>query len=205
MTEDDDAPSGLSGLGPALEGPITRMKELRQAASATGRSITDAFAKGVVSGRRFDDVLRDMARRLAESSLKAALSPLQTGLSQILQTGAGALFGALGQSQSGAGLGNLAEGLFRNATPFADGGIVASPTFFGFGRNLGLMGERGAEAILPLARGPDGRLGVSAGAGGRPVSVTVNIATEDAASFRRSEAQVSSAIARAVARGRRSL
>ena len=66
------------------------------------------------------------------------------------------------------------------------------------------MGERGAEAIVPLARGPDGRLGV-AGGSGRPVSVTVNIATPDAESFRRSEAQVGASLARAVARGQRGL
>jgi phage-related minor tail protein len=66
------------------------------------------------------------------------------------------------------------------------------------------MGEAGAEAIMPLARGPDGRLGVSAG-GGAPTLVTVNIATPDAESFKRSEAQVSAALARAVARGRRAL
>jgi phage-related minor tail protein len=66
------------------------------------------------------------------------------------------------------------------------------------------MSERGAEAVMPLARGPDGRLGVRSQAG-RPVSVTVNIATPDAESFRRSEAQVSAALARAVARGQRGL
>ena len=32
---------------------------------------------------------------------------------------------------------------------------------------MGLAGERGAEAIMPLARGPDGRLGVAAAGGGR--------------------------------------
>ena len=60
---------------------------------------------------------------------------------------------------------------------------------------------------MPLARGPDGRLGVSAvDTGGRPVQVTVNIATaDDADSFRRSEAQVAAALARAVARGQRGL
>ena len=41
--------------------------------------------------------------------------------------------------------------------PFADGGVVASPTFFGANGSVGLMGERGAEAIMPLARGPDGQ------------------------------------------------
>ena len=68
------------------------------------------------------------------------------------------------------------------------------------------MGEAGSEAVMPLARGPDGRLGVSAaGAGPRPVQVTVNIATPDADSFRRSETQVAAALARAVARGQRGL
>jgi phage-related minor tail protein len=70
------------------------------------------------------------------------------------------------------------------------------------------MGEQGAEAILPLARGSDGRLGVRSATGGassRPVSVTVNVAATDADSFRRSEAQVAAALARAVARGQRGL
>ena len=64
------------------------------------------------------------------------------------------------------------------------------------------MGEAGPEAIMPLARGPDGRLGVRGGGG---VSVTVNIATPDAAGFQRSQSQVAALIARAVARGQRNL
>ena len=83
--------------------------------------------------------------------------------------------------------------------------MVAAPTYFPLGRGLGVMGERGAEAVMPLARGPDGRLGVAASGGGRSVNVVVNIATPDADSFRRSEAQVSAALARAVARGQRGL
>lgn len=90
--------------------------------------------------------------------------------------------------------------------PFAKGGVVAAPTYFPLARGMGLMGEAGSEAVMPLARGPDGRLGVSAaGASARPVQVTVNIATPDADSFRRSEAQVAAALARAVARGQRGL
>ena len=46
-----------------------------------------------------------------------------------------------------------------------------------------------------------GRLGVAASGGGAATTVVVNIATSDAESFRRSEAQVSAALARAVARG----
>lgn len=50
---------------------------------------------------------------------------------------------------------------------FALGGVVAAPTLFGHGGRLGLMGEAGPEAILPLRRGRDGRLGVAANANDR--------------------------------------
>jgi phage-related minor tail protein len=69
---------------------------------------------------------------------------------------------------------------------------------------LGLAGEAGPEAILPLSRGTDGSLGVRA-QGGSTVAVTFNVSTPDAASFRRAEADVSAMLARAVARGRRGM
>jgi phage-related minor tail protein len=102
-------------------------------------------------------------------------------------------------------LGNALSGLSGSVAPFAEGGIVASPTMFGTGSSFGLMGERGAEAILPLSRGPNGQLGIAAQSAQTPVSVTVNIAAADVESFRKSEGQITSALARAVARGQRSL
>jgi lambda family phage tail tape measure protein len=61
--------------------------------------------------------------------------------------------------------------------PFAKGGIVNSPTLFPFAKGIGLMGEAGPEAILPLSRGPGGKLGVmaSGGGGGGDVNVVVNV------------------------------
>ena len=123
-----------------------------------------------------------------------------------------ALKGALKPAQASlkTGFESLFKGLFSGegapATPFARAAWwPRHPTSRSAG--LGLMGEQGAEAILPLARGPDGRLGVraSGSASARPVSVTVNVAAADAEGFRRSEAQVAAALARAVARGRRGL
>ncbi|EMG6580881.1 phage tail tape measure protein [Providencia huaxiensis] len=64
---------------------------------------------------------------------------------------------------------------FGSVTPNANGGVyntpglsaysgqvVSKPTLFPFARGAGLMGEAGPEAILPLRRGIDGKLGVIA-------------------------------------------
>ena len=65
------------------------------------------------------------------------------------------------------------------------------------------MGEAGPEAILPLQRSADGRLGVATNGGGSSVNVVFNVTTQDASSFRKSEAQVTGLLARAVSRGTR--
>lgn len=104
--------------------------------------------------------------------------------------------------------------------PFANGTVVTRPTFFPMaGGNIGLMGEAGEEAIMPLSRGADGKLGVLARGGGNnadaslvdslisnllpPVNVTVY--TQDANSFKspRSQMQVQASIARGIDRARR--
>jgi lambda family phage tail tape measure protein len=86
--------------------------------------------------------------------------------------------------------------------PFAKGGIVGAPTAFPMRGGTGLMGEAGPEAIMPLARGPDGRLGVQAG-GGRAVNVVMNITTPDVQGFQRSQSQVAAQVSRALSRGQR--
>jgi len=61
-------------------------------------------------------------------------------------------------------------------TPFANGGVVNSPTVFPMANGMGLMGEAGPEAIMPLKRGPDGKLGVEGG-GGVTVVQNINVST----------------------------
>jgi lambda family phage tail tape measure protein len=67
----------------------------------------------------------------------------------------------------------------HDVTAYAMGGVVDQPTMFKFadggaGR-LGLMGEAGPEAIMPLRRLPNGRLGVEQAGGGAPVTVNVSV------------------------------
>jgi phage-related minor tail protein len=89
--------------------------------------------------------------------------------------------------------------------PFASGGVIGTPSYFPMlNGGIGLAGEAGPEAILPLTRGPDGRLGVACQSGG-VTTIHVQIATPDPDSFRRSENYITGQIARAVSRGQRGM
>ena len=55
---------------------------------------------------------------------------------------------------------------------FANGGVVDSPTLFNYSGGTGMMGEAGPEAILPLKRNSQGKLGVEVS--GNSQSVVVN-------------------------------
>lgn len=179
-----------SSLNTDVAGLKTTMDALDLSAQNVAKSLTAAFAGAAASGKSFEQVLVGIGTKLANMTLNSALKAGSGGLSSLLSSLLGGLSG-------GGGLGSI--------IPFADGGIVSSPTFFGAGGGLGVMGERGAEAIMPLARGPDGALGLAASGQGGGTSVIVNISTPDAQSFRHSEQQVSSALARAVSRGQRGL
>lgn len=191
---DEETDIGLDVSG-AVTGLTRQMRALDAVTAQFGRSLSRALASGIVQGKGFDDILRNIGQRFLEIALKAAFKPLENSLGSMFS----GLFSGFG------GLGGLGGGGGPTSF-FAEGGVVSTPHYFPMGRGLGIAGERGAEAILPLSRGPDGRLGVATGAGaGGPVRIVMNITTPDAESFRRSEAQVSASLARAVARGQRSL
>ena len=177
------AAGDLAQVGKTLDG-------LNISADKVAKSLTGAFASAIVSGKSFDKTLQGLALSLSKLALNAALKPLGDSL----QSAVSGLF--QGSAPAAAPL---------PVTPFAEGGIVSRPTFFGSGGGLGLMGERGAEAILPLSRGPDGRLGLAAQGGPRAAAINVQITTPDVESFRHSQVQVAGALARAVARGQRGL
>lgn len=162
-----------------------------------GNALGSAFEGIAVKGKGVSDVLRTLALSLSQIVLKAALKPLTSSLGGALAT----LFSGGGLAFANGGV--ISQGL---PVPFASGGVIASPTTFPLaGGRTGLMGERGAEAIMPLARGPDGRLGVAAQGAGGGMNVTFNVTAQDADSFRRSEAQIAAMVARAVALGQRNM
>lgn len=150
-------------------------------ADGVARSVSRAFRGAVMDGKSFRSVLGDIAGAFADIALKAAFKPLGTLV------------------------GGLVENIFTATNPavreFAKGGVIASPSYFPLGRGMGLAGEAGPEAIIPLQRGADGRLGVAGGGGA--VNVTFNVTASDARSFAASEAEVSAMLLRAVRRGTR--
>ncbi len=169
----------------------TQTQTLSSEAKGFARAMTSAFSQSITGGKQFEDVLKSLALRVSDLALKAALKPLTNGLAGAFDGLFSGLFG--GKSTSAA-----------SVTPFASGGVIGTPTYFPMlGGGAGLAGEAGPEAILPLQRGADGRLGVSGASGGSVVNI--QIATPDADSFRRSESYVTGQIARAVARGQRGL
>jgi len=180
-TDEDSAAEALA----STQALATAIADLEGRSQRFGTALSGALKSAAVSGKSLEDVLKGLGTRLTDIALSAALKPLDTALSGAV----GSLFGASAGS----------------VTAFADGGVVRSPSYFPMGGDMGLMGEAGAEAILPLQRGSDGVLGVASGGGGGASQIVFNVTATDAASFRKSEGQISAMLARSVSRGRRGL
>ncbi|HWE78019.1 MAG TPA: phage tail tape measure protein [Pseudolabrys sp.] len=167
-------------------------------ATAFASAMTKAFSQATTGGKQLDDVLKSLALRLSNMATAQALKPALKGA----VSGIGGMFGG---SSSGGGAASDVMNLMSAVQPFAAGGVIGAPTYFPMASGgVGLAGEAGPEAIVPLTRGSDGRLGISM-AGSSAPNITVQIATPDASSFRRSETYVTGQIARAVARGQRGM
>ncbi len=144
----------------------------------------DAFAEFVTTGKaNFRDfansVISDLARIFAKKALFQGLS-LIPGVNNFLGlTGGGASTQSPDPLTKDFLIAGKGAAFAKNKiVPYAMGGIVNKPTLFqyangGSGR-FGLMGEAGPEAIMPLRRGSNGKLGVEA-SGGAMGNITVNV------------------------------
>jgi hypothetical protein len=155
-------------------------------ATETARESGEAFAR------------LDVQARQAGRSIAAALAAGQVEGRKLEDTlrAVGLRLGDMALQSAGQGLGELLGSTLRS-------GLVAAT---GSGLGFSLASPAGLSGLGSLATAGESPLPNRVQTQqGRPLSVTMNISTPDAESFRRSEAQVSSALARAVQRGQRSL
>ncbi|MDE1186265.1 MAG: hypothetical protein PW844_07290 [Pantoea sp.] len=191
MTEETD----LSDTNTQAEALKQTLDDLDSRSRSFGTALGGALTSATAGGKGLDSVLQSLGNRLTNIALSAGLKPLETalgGAADSLTGGIGKLFGF------------AKGGVPGRVTAFADGGVVAAPTYFPMGGDLGLMGEAGSEAILPLKRGADGSLGV-ASSGSNGSSIVFNITTPDVQNFQKSQAQISAMLARTALRGQRNL
>ena len=192
MTDSTD----LLSTSSTLDGLTLKTKDLTASATSFSRAMSQAFSASVTGGKQFDDVLKSLSLRISDLAVRLAFKPLEKSLTSGIESLLSGLTGIGGAAKKT----EAASGAIK---PFAAGGVIGTPTYFPLTNGgVGLAGEAGPEAIMPLRRGADGRLGVS-GSGGN--TINVQIATPDLDNFRRSESYITGQIARAVARGQRSL
>ncbi|MFA7217962.1 MAG: phage tail tape measure C-terminal domain-containing protein [Dehalococcoidales bacterium] len=155
-------------LGKSVEKEKSDISELKTAIEGWGRDSADAIVKFARTGESsfkdmIDSMINDLLRMMVYQNITKPL------------------FGSIG-GFFGSAKGNIFQG--GNVLPFARGGIVSQPTIFPMARGAGLMGEAGAEAILPLARTSGGDLGVKTSeTESQQMNVNVAITAVDAASF----------------------
>jgi hypothetical protein len=190
-----------------VSGFDSELRRMRTSLTATGRDVATlekglsrglrrAFDGVVFDGLKLSDALRDMARSMINTTYNAAMRPVTDHFSGLVSQGVESIVQAVLPFADGAA---LAQG---RVMPFAKGGVVGGPVAFPMRGGTGLMGEAGPEAILPLARGPDGSLGVRGGGGGG-VTVVMNVTTPDVAGFQRSQSQIAAQMSRALSSGNR--
>ncbi|EHJ6096308.1 phage tail tape measure protein, partial [Escherichia coli] len=127
--------------------------------SGMGNSLATFVTTGKFSFKSFtSSVLSDMAKILAQATMMKAVKGIGSAL------GMGSVLGSLSLNADG--------GVYQSADLSRySGSVVNRPTFFAFAKGAGVMGEAGPEAILPLRRGADGKLGVVADIGGSGIAM----------------------------------
>jgi len=169
-------------LGGAKQGVASYLESIGTLADSIEGITTNAFkgledaivsltTTGTFNFRQFAlSVIEELTRMVTRMLV---IAPLLQFIQSLIPGGPFATAGKLATKIPGFSLNDMGNVFAENGIQkFARGGIVNKPTLFPFAKGVGLMGEAGPEAILPLRRGSDGRLGVSAAGGG---SVTVNV------------------------------
>lgn len=203
----EDLNATLVATGALVSGFDSELRLMSSSLAATGKDVATlekglskglrrAFDGVVFDGMKLSDALKTVAQSLVNTTYNAALKPVTNHFGGMIAQGVGSLVQGILPFADGA---PFSQG---RVMPFAQGGVVSGATTFPMRGGTGLMGEAGPEAIMPLARGPDGKLGVRGGGGSGP-TVVLNISTPDAKSFARSQSQIAAQMSRALSSGNR--
>ena len=161
----DDAMGQAGSVAAAFAGELQRVRggfaaagqDVQSLERGLSRGLSGALRGAVVQGDSLSESLRRLATTMVNTAFKDAVRPVTDQVGGALAQGVGSLVGGLLPFAKGGG---FTQG---RVMPFATGGVISGPTTFAMrGGRTGLMGEAGPEAIMPLSRGPDGRLGVRA-------------------------------------------
>jgi lambda family phage tail tape measure protein len=161
----------------------TMSENVSQLTQNAFQGLSDGIAELVTTGKmNFNDfansIIKDMIRIATQQLI---LRPILQGIGGLFGGGGGLSGGGYFDSITGLGKAGPNFGLAKGGVitqngiqAFARGGIVDKPMLFPFAKGIGLMGEAGPEAIMPLRRGRDGNLGVAGGGGTTNVVVNVD-------------------------------
>ena len=167
--EEDKVQKGVSAYDSLKDGMKSYLNsikdvnaQIKAATEAAFKGMEDALVNFVMTGKlNFADLTRSILADIARIAIRQAI------IAPII----GAIFPGL---SSASAKGNVFD---KGIKEYAKGGIVTKPTMFAYGSGgtgrFGLMGEAGAEAILPLKRGRSGNLGVEAS--GSATNIVVNV------------------------------
>jgi hypothetical protein len=142
---------------------LVRVEQQRiDLANTIGSAMEDSLMSMVDGTKSVKDAFRDMAADIVRHLYKVLV------VQQMINAIGGAIGGPIGNALST--YGQADGGAWQGGSQikaYADGGVVGSPTLFPMaGGKTGLMGEAGPEAIMPLKRGANGKLGVQMEGGG---------------------------------------
>ena len=163
-----------------LEAATTKATEALKQAEKQQEFYKDTLIDGMESivdgSKSVNEAFRDMLRNmLLDIYRQKVITPAAEGIMSLFMAKGGAFN--------------------KGVQMFADGGVVSSPTMFGHSGGLGMMGEAGPEAIMPLKRGPDGKLGVAGSQGNVVVNQSFNFSANGDDSVKRIIAQAAPQIA----------
>lgn len=160
--------------------------QVEQVTANALRNLEDVLVEFTMTGKyEWKDMVNSMLSDIARLIVRTQITgPLAQSL--------GSIFGSFFGSADG--------NVFSSGRPvrgFAKGTVVFEPTLFPMANGMGLMGEAGPEAIMPLRRLPSGRLGVESSCGGP--SYTVNVDARGSSDPAATAKQVEDAVDRAMA------